>query len=258
MSDEKPETTVPPGQDDSGAATPPAGTLEPGNDRDASGDLAEELRRLKEERKLYLEEWKPKVERVNEVERELADLKARLANPSPTMPDARAVEQTHAMNLLAQQIQEAEFDASRGDTRAALLVATLKQQYALQQQVAFQFQMQQIPPDHRNAVMAKLQTGRYADVMAAYESVENEILRSQAATIKKREEELAALIEARNRGVVGSGPSIPVTKREESGDMTMAEYAAKHDQIFSEKGPEAARAYALKAQDLGNGKVRVA
>lgn len=250
------QTTVTPEQDGSGA--PPAGTPD-GSDRDAVvADLTEQVRLLKEERRLALEQWKPKAERVNELEAEVNDLRTRVAYQSPTQPDPRTVQSQTALDNIMRQLQEAEYDAANGDRNAALLVASLQQQYQMQQQVTLQFQMLAVPENDRGLVLKKLQSGRYGDVQAAYESVQFDRSRADSAKLAEKEAELTRMLEDRKRGVVGSGPTIPVSDRKlNSGEMTEREYAEKYDTILANEGPSAARAFSRKVVDLGNGKVRV-
>lgn len=253
------QTAVQPSADDNGAATP-VGTPTDGTDRDAvMADLTEQVRLLKEERRLALETWKPKAERANELESEVQDLRMRVANQSPTQPDPRMASQQQALESISRQIQEAEYDAANGDRNASLLLASLHQQYQMQQQVTLQFQMLTIPENDRGAVLKKLQSGRYGDPAAAYESVQFERSKADHSRLSEKEAELTRLLDERKRGVVGSGPTIPVSDRKLStGEMTESDFARKHDAIMASDGPAAAREFSRKAVDLGNGKVRIA
>lgn len=208
--------------------------------------------------------YKGKVEALNELRKENESLRqqASAAHP-PTNYQQQAQQQNH-LNLLAQSIQEAQYEAAvNGDSpegrRAALLVATLQQTYQTQAMLYQQQQLQDIPQDDRSATMAKFQTGRYGDMNAAYDAVIADRYRASTQELAKKQAELQQAQARQNRAVVGNGRPIPVTAREmgnanQSFDSPSA-YQAEHARIFNELGPDAARAFAQR-QMRGEVKVK--
>ena len=210
--------------------------VEDGGDADYAA-LQDELRNLREQQKLALG-WKDKAERVNQLEAEVQQLKTQSANTSPTMTNS-VQQQQAAMNELAAAIQEAEYEASQGDRKAMLLVATLRRQAQLEQQNLVSAQLQHVPVDDRNAVQQKLATGRFADAQAAHDSVIADRYRSGATSTPAPE--------TPSEPKAGTGRPMPVTgKRSGPQQYTMQEYGAEYDRIMASLGPEAARNFARK------------
>ena len=233
-----------------------------GADRDAEAESPEaELVRLRAEHQLHLQS-KARLEQANALEREVESLKRErdelVARPQPTYvaPDPRIAQQQQAMLDLQTEIQQAQWEASNGDKRSALLVSILNQQYQQSQYVMTQLQLQAIPIDERPAVEKKLATGKFMDVESAHEAVLGARYKSESESLKKREKEVEAQITAKRNGVVGMGAPIPVSAKEvakaSNGVVTPAEFAQEHDRIMQTMGPEAARAYAKRSMPGGD------
>jgi hypothetical protein len=192
--------------------------------------LQDELRNLREQQKLALA-WKQKAERANELEQENAQLRQQGASPSPTMT-APAQSQA-AMEQLAAAIQEAEYAAAQGDRTSLLLVASLKQTYQLQQQMAANQQFQQVPTADHADVQRKLASGRFADVQAAYDSVIADRYRAGASapTPPTPEPERAA-----------TGRPMPVTTRRSGPpEYSEQEFDSEANKILATEGGAAYR-----------------
>jgi len=253
---ESEQTTGTPVQDGADAASAVSGT--PATDDRDAGELTPEaeLAQLRAERNLWLQN-KSKVEQANVLERRLAEVQRErdelAARPQPTYAavDPRLAQQQQAMAELQLAIQEAQYEAQNGDRKSQLIVSLLQNQYAQEQKVTQQLQLQGIPEDERAAVEKKMATGRFNDVRAAHEAVMGERYISEKDSLKRREKELEEQLAARNRGVRGTGAPIPVTAREvaaaEKSVMTAQEFATEHARVFNEQGPEAARAFAVKS-----------
>jgi hypothetical protein len=204
---------------------------------------------------LYLQS-KSKVEQANALERENEALKRErdelVARPQPTYvaPDPRIAQQQQAMLDLQTEIQQAQWEASNGDKRSALLVSILNQQYQQSQYVMTQLQLQAIPTEDRQAVEKKLATGKFMDVESAHEAVLGARYKAESESLKKREREVETQITAKKNGVVGMGAPIPVSAKEvakaNKDVMTPAEAVKEHARIMNEDGPEAARAFGAK------------
>ena len=242
-------------QDGTDAANAVSGTPdEAGRDAETASPEAE-LAALRAERQLWLQN-KSKVEQANALEREVESLKRErdelVARPQPTYvaPDPRIAQQQQAMLDLQTEIQQAQWEASNGDKRSALLVSILNQQYQQSQYVMTQLQLQAIPIEDRPAVEKKLATGKFMDVDSAHEAMLGARYKSESESLKKRERDVEAQITAKKNGVVGMGAPIPVTAKQvaaaENKVMTPAEAVKEHARIMNEDGPEAARAFGAK------------
>ena len=263
--DQAPGTTPETVTDDAAEAALGAPVEEADRSADTtSGPEGDEGKQDRTDWKRMALEYKGKVEAYNELRREMEAARQREVAQPPTNYQAAAQEQ-QSLALLAQSIQEAQYEAQVNagtpeGRRAALSLATLQQTYAIQQQLAVQRQLLEIPQEHHRAVLQKLQTGRYADAAAAFDAVEVEMLRKQRDELTRREKDLTQAQTRQSRGVVGSGRPVPVSARElDNGSRdsfnSPTEYQAEHARIFNEHGPAAARAFAQR-QMRGEVKVK--
>lgn len=177
MAEDTAKAGTPNPDDGEAAKQPKSGTQgEDGRDARGSDDTA----------KLNME-WKQKAERVNALEAEVAELKARQEQSPAARDDA-------ATDKIEELLEEAAGFARKGDATSALLLRERAERLQFQQDVIHANQIRDIPLDERAEVTAHFQKNRhrFADPLGARSELREKALAKRNVELEAEVRRLGA------------------------------------------------------------------